>query len=126
MIGAIVYAALAADATVSGLVGARIYPEEAPDEAALPLVVYTVRAQEVVEGTAPMWPCTVSANCYAATDGDAETLGAAVRSVLDGFNGSDAGFLARGLVLADYGELRDSEFSLWGRLATFNGWIVRR
>ena len=126
MIGAIIYAALAADVTVAGLVGARIYPEEAPDEAALPLVVYTVRAGEFAEGTAPMWPATVTANCYAATDAAAETLGQAVRAVLDGFNGQDASYLARGLWLSDYGELRDSEFSLWGRLATFTGWIVRR
>lgn len=126
MIGAIVYAALTADVTVSGLAGARIYPEEAPDDTTLPMVVYTVRSAETVQGTLPMWPCTVTANCYAATDAAAEALGQAVRAALDGFNGQDASYLARGLWLSDYGELRDSEFSLWGRLATFAGWIVRR
>lgn len=126
MIGAIIYAALTGDGTVAGLVGGRVYPEEAPVEAELPFVVYTVRAGEMVDGSAEMWPATVTANCYAATDSQAETLGAAVRAALDGYDGQDASYLARGLWSSDYGDFRDSEFNLWGRLATFNGWIVRR
>ena len=126
MIGAIIYAALAADATVTGLAGARIYPEEAPDEAALPLVVYTVRAGEEVEGSAIMRNTTVTANCYAESDSDAESVGAAVRDVLEGFDGSDASYLVRGLYLSDYSELRDPDVNIWGRLASFSGWIVRR
>lgn len=126
MIGAIIYAALAADATVAGMVGTRIYPEAAPDEADLPLVVYTVRAGEEVDGSAAMRSTTVTANCYASSDATAEALGAAVQGVLDGFDGNDASYLARGLYLSDYSELRDPEVNLWGRLATFSGWIVRR
>ena len=126
MIGAIIYAALAADSTIAGLVGTRIYPEEAPNETDLPQIVYAVKAQEVAEGTVPMWPCTVTANCYAEDDAQAETIGQAIRDVLDGFNGSDASYLARGFVLSDYGEYRDQELSEWGRLASFAGWIMRR
>lgn len=126
MIGAIVYVALAADAGVAALAGTRIYPEQAPDEAELPLVVYTVKAGEALDGQIGMWPCTVTANCYATTDAAAEALGVAVRAALDGYDGQDASYLARGLWLSDYGELRDAEMSLWGRLAAFQGWIVRR
>jgi hypothetical protein len=110
-----VYAALAANAGVAALVGTRIYPEQAPDEAELPLVVYTVKAGEALDGLIGMWPCTA-----------AEALGVAVRAALDGYDGQDASYLARGLWLSDYGELRDAEMSLWGRLAAFQGWIVRR
>lgn len=126
MIGAIIYAALAADSTLAALVSTRIYPETAPDEADLPLVVYTVRAGESIEGSAAMRPCTITANCYAESDSDAESVGNAVRDVLDEFDGSDADYLVRGLYLSDYGELRDPDVAIWGRLATFSGWIVRR
>lgn len=126
MIGAIIYAALAADSTLGALVSTRIYPETAPDEADLPLVVYTVRAGESIEGSAAMQTATITANCYAASDATAESVASAVHDVLDGFDGSDASYLVRGLYLSDYSELRDPEVNLWGRLASFSGWIVRR
>lgn len=125
MIGAIVYQALVGDTAVAALVGTRIYPEIAPDEADLPLIVYTVRAQDDVTGSAPLVRCTVTANCYAATDAAAESVGAAVRGVLDGFDGNGAGVQARQLSLSDYSEFRDPEMALWGRLASFAGWIVQ-
>ena len=126
MIGAILYAALSADSAVAALVGTRIYPEVAPDEADLPLIVYTVRANEPVDGDAPVQRCGVTANVYAATDAVAESAGRAVRAVLDGFDGSDALYQVRQLLLTDYQEFRDPEMALWGRLATFAGWIVEQ
>jgi hypothetical protein len=125
VIGAIVYQALASSTAVSALVGTRIYPEIAPDEADLPLIVYTVRTAEGLDGSAPMVRCNVTANCYAATDAAAESVGAAVRAVLDGFDGNGTGVQARQLSLSDYSEFRDPEMALWGRLATFSGWIVQ-
>lgn len=125
MIGAIIYQALASNAPVAALVGTRIYPEVAPDEADLPLVVYTVRTAEGLDGSAPMVRCNVTANCYAATDAAAESVGAAVRAVLDGFDGNGTGIAVRSLSLSDYSEFRDPEMALWGRLATFAGWIVK-
>lgn len=125
MIGAIIYQALASNAPVAALVGTRIYPEVAPDEADLPLVVYTVRTAEGLDGSAPMVRCNVTANCYAATDAAAESVGAAVRAVLDGFDGNETGIAVRSLSLSDYSEFRDPEMALWGRLATFAGWIVK-
>ena len=125
MIGAIVYQALASSTAVAALVGTRIYPEIAPDEADLPLIVYTVRTAEGLDGSAPMVRCNVTANCYAATDAAAESVGAAVRGVLDGFDGNGTGVQARQLSLSDYSEFRDPEMALWGRLASFSGWIVQ-
>jgi hypothetical protein len=125
VIGAVVYQALASDTGVSALVGTRIYPEVAPDEADLPLIVYTVRTVEGVDGNAPIMRCNVTANCYAATDAAADAVGVAVRAVLDGFDGNGTGVQARQLSLSDYGEFRDPEMALWGRLATFAGWIVQ-
>lgn len=126
MIGAIIYGALAADSTLAALVASRIYPETAPDEADLPLVVYTIRAGEEVQGSLAMRSTQITANCYAESDSDAESVGQAVRDVLEGFDGSDTDYLVRGVYLSDYSELRDPDVNLWGRLASFSGWIVRR
>lgn len=125
MIGAIIYQALASNAAVAALVGTRIYPETAPNEADLPLIVYTVRTADGLDGNAPMMRCTITANCYAATDASAESVGAAIRAVLDGFDGNGTGVQARSLSLSDMSEFRDPEMALWGRLATFAGWIVQ-
>ena len=126
MIGAIIYAALAGNTTVAALVGTRIYPEEAPADADLPLVVYGVSMADGIEGTAPLTRCTVTANSYAATDATAESLGAAVRAALDGYSANGSGIGVRELLLSDTNELRDEDMGLWGRMATFAGWTVKQ
>jgi hypothetical protein len=110
--------------TVAALVGTRIYPEQAPDEADLPLIVYTVKTADGVDGDAPVVRCTVTANCYAATDDDADALGAAVRAVLNEYAGAATGVRLHLAPPPDYSEFRDPEIALWGRLLTFSGWIV--
>lgn len=126
MIGAIIYTALATNATVAALVGTRIYPEEAPADADLPLIVYTVRTAVSIDGTAPLLRCNVTANSYASTDATAESLGAAVRTALDGYSANDSGIGVRQLLLADTNELRDEDMGMWGRMAMFAGWIVKQ
>lgn len=126
MIGAIIRTALLSSAPLTALVGTRVYPELAPDEAALPFVVYTIRAGDAADGSVPMWPVTVTANAYGESDGQAESVGQAVRAVLDGFNGSDASYLARALWLTDYGEQFDFDLAEWGRMLTFGGFVLRR
>lgn len=126
MIGAIIRTALAGDAALTALVGTRIYPEVAPDEAGLPFVVYTIRGGEGVEGNAPLWSVTVTANAYGESDGQAEAVGQAVRAVLDGFDGGDAVYLVRALWMTDYSEQFDFELAEWGRMLTFGGFAVRR
>lgn len=126
MIGEIIYQALASNGAVAALVGTRIWPEEAPVETDLPLVVYTVRTESGIDGSAPLVRGSVTANCYAATEDAAESLGRAVRAVLDGFDGNSAQHQVRQLALSDYREFRDPEVAEWGRMATFSGWIVQK
>lgn len=125
MIGTLLYSTLAGNGAVAALVATRIYPEVAPDEADLPLVVFTVRASEPVQGSSAALRCTVTANCYAATDAAAESVGAAVRAALEGLDGSDGAVLLRSLTLTDYTEMRDVDLAEWGRMASFSGWILR-
>ena len=49
-----VRALLVGDSGVAALVGERVYIDEAPDKAGLPLIVYGARLQETSDGSAPM------------------------------------------------------------------------
>lgn len=126
MIGAIIRTALLADAALTAMVGTRIYPEVAPDEAALPFVVYTIRAGDIADGNAPLRPVTVTANAYGESDAAADAVGQALRGVLDGFDGADAAYLVRALYLSDYGESYDFDLAEWSRAATFGGFVMQR
>lgn len=82
----VIYDRLAADATLAALVGNRIYPIRAPQEAVLPLVVYqriggaTVNGSTAVSGTSnPQFQI----DCISGTYGDAKRVADAVRSSLN-------------------------------------------
>jgi len=121
-----VRARLVADSGVAALVGTRVYIDEAPDKAVLPLIVYGVRLQEESDGSAPMSPASIDVNCYAETDDEAKSIADAADNAL----GSTAG-LAHGStrvlspVLEDWDSVRDSDLSMWGRLLRYGAIVVR-
>lgn len=123
--GVVVRTLLAADATVAGLIGARIYPEEAPDEADLPLIVYGVRLQEAVDGSAPISPASVDVHCYGATDDASQALAVAADGALAGRSGTSGGTTVYSLVLEDWDEVYDSELAVWGRLMRYGAVVIR-
>lgn len=120
-----VRARLVADAAVAALVATRIYIDEAPDKALLPLIVYGVRLQEESDGSAPMSPASIDVNCYAATEDGVQALADA----------ADAAMATPGLVsggtrvlapsLADWDSVRDAEMATWGRLLRYGAMVVR-
>lgn len=123
--GAIVRNILAADATVAAAVGSRIYPEEAPDEADFPLIVYGVRLAEQVDGTAPIWPARVDVHIYSHVDDQAQSVAVAADAALAGLGGYSNGTWLRGLVLDQWEEARDFTENMWGRLLTYSGMVLR-
>lgn len=123
--GVVVRTLLAADATVAGMIGARIYPEEAPDEANLPLIVYGVRLQEAVDGSAPISSASVDVHCYGATDDASQALAVAADGALAGQSGTSGGTTVYSLVLEDWDEVYDSELAVWGRLMRYGAVVIR-
>lgn len=84
-------AALVADATVSGLVGSRIYPLIGPKGSTLPLVLWrrtAIRREQTL--AAPMGVPTVvlEYQVLAETYEAARTAADAIRGVLDGYTGT--------------------------------------
>ena len=86
-----VYTRLSTDATVSGLVGTRIYPVLAPEGVALPYITYqriAVDHVESVAGSSGLANALVQVDCWAASYAGANALGEAVRLRMQGFRGT--------------------------------------
>ncbi len=94
-------ALLIADATVSALVGTRIYPLEAPGEADLPLIVYRRIGSLPARSHDGAHPpeVRVQLSLYAAHYSELAEIEAAVRGALDGYRGALDD--VSGLVLVD-------------------------
>lgn len=86
-----IYYLLAADATVSGLVGTRIYPNLVPQAASLPAITYQqisgVR-EHTADGADGIVESRFQINCWASTYTGAKSLSDAVRKELDGYKGT--------------------------------------
>lgn len=82
---------LAADGTIAGLVGTRIYAVRLPQDPSYPAIIYSrvsgVRLHNL-DGPAGRAMPRLSIDCWSETYVGAQALAAAVRASLDGFNGS--------------------------------------
>jgi hypothetical protein len=123
--GAIIYGLLAADPLVASLVADRIYPEQAPESASLPVVIYSARVGDPSEGNAPIWRLALDVHCYAATDNAAGDLAVACNLVLADRGGQHGATALRPLWLEDWQDARDTELNLWGRLLTYGGQLIQ-
>lgn len=110
---------------VTTLVSTRIYPNEAPADADLPLIVYGVRLLEAVDGSAPVAPATVDVHCYAATDDAAQSLAVAADGAVEGRGGTYSGTIVQALTNESWEDARDAEMQLWGRLLRYSAVVVR-
>jgi hypothetical protein len=85
-----IYYLLSNDATVSGLVGTRIYPMVVPRNAAMPAIAYQqisgVR-EHTMTGPIGMVKARFQINCWAETYATADAIAEAVRKELDGYSG---------------------------------------
>lgn len=90
----VVYARLTGDATVSGMVAARVFPVFAPTGTALPLIVTQINGvdrDQSLTGPIGRPTMTVAVTLYATTYNEVRKLARAVRRALDGFTGTVAG-----------------------------------
>ena len=81
------YSALSADATVSGLVGARIYPEIMPFDVTYPAISYqrisTARYQ-TLESVDDFTQVRIQVDCWDSTYSGVKALANAVKNAIDG------------------------------------------
>ena len=84
-------AAIVANATVSGLLGTKIYPLVADADATLPWVTWrrsAIRRQATLSGPVGVPAIRLEYDIVATTYEAARTLADAIRGVLDGYNGT--------------------------------------
>jgi len=115
-----IVARLAATTGVTSLVGTRIYPMQAPQTAALPLVTYqrisTVRAGSL-RGSGGLADPRIQVDCWAENYGAVKALADQVRRALDGY--AAPGVVA--LILGEHDLLDDEgrrhrvsqDYSVW-------------
>jgi len=98
-------ARLVADATMTGLVGNRIYPGRAPQKPTMPYLVYhrisTVRAATLDTGNAKVPEVRMQVDVIAASQSEVETIMNQMRLVMDNFRGTSAGVTVLGVSVDD-------------------------
>lgn len=85
---------LESDATVTGLVGTRIFPKVAEQNAELPFIVIDLISQtpqHLMGSDTTVLPSRVQVTCYASTYASVKTLADAVRAELQDFSGQMGG-----------------------------------
>jgi len=96
------------DAAVHNLVADRIFPIVRREGSALPAITYQqisgVR-DHVFEGPSGFVESRFQINCWASTYEQADTLADAVRSVLDGYDGTSEGVVIKCIHLIDEGDM---------------------
>lgn len=91
MLAKAIYPLLNNDATLTALVGSKIYPVKAPQNTSVPFVVFTVNATLPVntkEGVATKEQKQLQVDTYASTLANAGDIAEAIRNILDNHSGT--------------------------------------
>lgn len=86
-----IWKSLTDEATISAIISARLYPMIAPQDAALPFMVYQQISGDrdyVLAGPSGLTHSRYQLNCWATTPSGAKLLFEAVRIFWDGFSGT--------------------------------------
>lgn len=102
MIEKAIYARLAAVAGVSALVSSRIYPQLAPQDTALPYIVFRETSSQVYQSKTPsadgLTRSELEVHCVADMPLAATTLAEEVRKALHGFSGAAGGVTVTSII----------------------------
>lgn len=119
-------AALAADATVSGIVADRIYSFTAPEISTFPNIValpVSMVDTSSIAGMIPPYAERVSIDCRAQKAVDIDNLAVAVRAVLVNAKFTSNGVIIDGcLPVSDHTSL-DEVYTIYRRIIDFRVWI---
>lgn len=129
-----IFTVLAADGTLSALVGDRIYPDVADQKKILPYIVYELDSENGVPhmtGVAALAQATVQFTVWASTSISRTAVNDALRALLDGdirqaFGGVDVSVI-RNINATDTKQVADDGSQNWN-LGTFNDyefWYLR-
>lgn len=134
MLASAIYQRLAGHAPLAALVGTKIYPSRAPDEAALPYVTHMDMAAldqaRDLGGAGGLAQARVQVDAWAATATEAKRIGDAVQAALEDFTGTVAGVRIADVTLIggfdDWeGGDGDTPGIIYRRMREFYVWVQR-
>ena len=105
-------AKLIADATILGLVSTRVYPGIIPQSGTMPCIMYRQifgGRDHVMAGASGLVHSTYEIICVADTYAEAKSVSEAVRSELDGYNGTASGVVIQDISLIDEEDMPNIE-----------------
>lgn len=100
MIGKAIYDLLSNDATVSGLVSTRVYPDTVPQNASFPYVAYTTTSTlptDAKDGVSRLDVVGVQVDIYSRDYSVTQAIAAACRDALDRYSGTNNGVQVDGI-----------------------------
>ena len=104
MLGEVIYSILSNDATLAAIVGAKIFPVQAPQRTAIPFITYrennTIPTDQK-DGAAPKDQIQLQVDSYATTYTQAHTISARIRTLLDAYTGTAQGVTIRQMWFSD-------------------------
>lgn len=92
-VGAAIRAILVADGTLTGLIGAKVYPNTIPPKTDFPCVAYTVLDTEPTdtkEGASELDNIRMQIDVYTLNYDDTQTIANRIRTLLDQYSGTSA------------------------------------
>jgi hypothetical protein len=129
MIDDVIFILLKGDATVTGMVGANIFPVMADENNAEKYITYktiSTTPENTKDGVSKLDTTRVQLNLYAPDKWDADAIAAAVRNVLDHYHGTLRGTLNTYVVDSIWFDGHDNEFDLESnRYVVVNDYFIR-
>lgn len=107
------FAALTADATVGGLVVARVYPQKMPQSPTLPAITYQIVSRVPTEANTELFECRVQIDCWAATYAGASALAIAALKALRFYRRGDGGNTLLSIYDSNYIDGYEDEREVW-------------
>lgn len=109
----ILFAALTADATVGGLVVARVYPQKMPQSPTLPAITYSIVSRVPTDANTEIFECRIQLDCWASTYAGASALAVATLKALRFYRASAGGNTLLSIYDSNYIDGYEDEREIW-------------
>lgn len=114
IVGDMLYSRLTTDATLTALLGLRVYPYHLPQSPTLPAVTYQIVSRVATESNTQIFETRVQFDCWAATYDGAHELANLVQKSLRFYRKTDGdGNRILSIYDANQGDAYDDEQEIW-------------
>lgn len=109
----LLFAALTNDATVAGLVAARVYPQKLPQSPTLPAITYQIISRVPTEANTELFDIRLQLDSWATTYAGSQALAGAALSALRFYRQSAGGNTILSIYDANQSDAYEDEREIW-------------